>query len=139
MKKQGIGSFYLALTLLLSIAGCAPADGVGTTDAALAEAAVASRKLDYNENTGLYDGLKSGRMVPKMNGKVFYVFGGKMPVTFPHERHQAAEIACSECHTGKVSKMMATNQDAGHEYCVSCHRQRNIDITCGSCHTGNNP
>jgi len=139
MQKFGIESLYLSLTLLLSITGCAPSHGVGNADAALAEAAVANPKLDYHETTGLYDGQKSGKMAPKMNGKAFYVFGEKMPVAFPHERHQDAGIACSECHTDNVSKLMAINKDTGHDYCVSCHRQRNMDITCGSCHTGNNP
>ncbi|MBI4521713.1 MAG: cytochrome c3 family protein [Gemmatimonadetes bacterium] len=54
---------------------------------------------------------------------------------FPHMRHIAAELECSECH-GAVEEMtvVTLNQRLTMGWCVSCHREREARTDCAVCH-----
>jgi hypothetical protein len=57
-------------------------------------------------------------------------------VRFPHMRHIAAEIDCTECH-GAVAEMAVieeVNQPLGMGWCISCHLENDASRDCAVCH-----
>ncbi len=56
-------------------------------------------------------------------------------VYFEHWPHIKAQIACQTCH-GPVETMerLSINSNLTMNYCVSCHRQRQVSIDCAICH-----
>ena len=57
-------------------------------------------------------------------------------VHFPHMRHVAANVDCTECH-GPVQEMgviVEVNQPLSMGWCVSCHVERDAARDCAVCH-----
>ena len=56
-------------------------------------------------------------------------------VFFEHWPHVRAEIGCQACH-GPVETMdhMPTTRALTMDFCVACHRARNVSIDCAVCH-----
>lgn len=57
-------------------------------------------------------------------------------VHFPHMRHIAAGVDCTECH-GEVKEMGVieeVNQPLAMGWCVSCHKEREASTDCAACH-----
>lgn len=54
---------------------------------------------------------------------------------FPHMRHIAAGLECSQCH-GAVQEMtvVTLNQRLTMGWCVGCHREREVRTDCAVCH-----
>lgn len=123
MNKYTRLAMYSSLILFfLFLYGCAQPKTIGNVSP--------DANTEYPEET---TGRKNA--APKMSGEKIYVFGKRTPVIFPHKQHQDAQIACSECHTGNVAKMMAIDKDTGHYYCISCHRASNLGAKCAICHS----
>jgi hypothetical protein len=56
-------------------------------------------------------------------------------VYFEHAPHIKSRIVCQTCH-GPVETMerLSNNTNLTMDYCVSCHRQRQVSIDCVICH-----
>ncbi|GMR13761.1 MAG: hypothetical protein BMS9Abin29_1977 [Gemmatimonadota bacterium] len=58
-------------------------------------------------------------------------------VRFPHLRHVAAQVDCTECH-GQVAEMVQVIekpvQKLSMGWCVSCHKEREVSRDCAVCH-----
>ena len=57
-------------------------------------------------------------------------------VTFPHMRHVAAQVDCTECH-GPVPDLGVIEEPAQRlsmGWCVSCHIERDASRDCAVCH-----
>ncbi len=58
-------------------------------------------------------------------------------VNFPHMRHVAAQVDCTECHgqvaetAGMIEKPV---QKLSMGWCVSCHKEREVSRDCAVCH-----
>ena len=58
-------------------------------------------------------------------------------VKFPHMRHVAAQVDCTECH-GQVAEMAGVIEEPVQRltmgWCVSCHKEREASRDCAVCH-----
>ena len=58
-------------------------------------------------------------------------------VQFPHMRHVAAQVDCTECH-GLVAETAGVIEEPVQRlsmgWCVSCHKERNVSRDCAVCH-----
>ncbi|MBI2932567.1 MAG: cytochrome c3 family protein [Planctomycetes bacterium] len=56
-------------------------------------------------------------------------------VIFSHKTHQAAKLACSECHAGiEHSEAVTENVRVGKDACMTCHARRGKSNDCAVCH-----
>lgn len=53
-------------------------------------------------------------------------------VTFPHQLHLRAGVACSECHGDVENDQL--NPPLSMQQCVTCHEQRESQRNCSACH-----
>ncbi|RJO65953.1 MAG: cytochrome c family protein [Myxococcales bacterium] len=55
-------------------------------------------------------------------------------VFFPHYRHIAKGVQCTECH-GEIEQVDRLRQATFYMgMCINCHRRKNAPITCVACH-----
>lgn len=57
-------------------------------------------------------------------------------VRFPHMRHVAAAVDCTECHgqVDEIGVIEEVNQPLAMGWCVTCHEEREASTDCASCH-----
>jgi len=56
-------------------------------------------------------------------------------VRFDHAPHIRASVECTTCH-GDLATMGVAQRVVDHtmQFCVSCHKQKNVSTDCGTCH-----
>ena len=65
--------------------------------------------------------------------KVFYL---PEHVLFNHQRHIRRQIACQNCHGAVEQQDRLKGQAFRMGFCVTCHRQRNVNLDCWlACHS----
>jgi hypothetical protein len=90
---------------------------------------IAEDKPTIVEITALYDkGLD-------LHWQRVYGWTEEAHVRFNHAPHLRAEVACSACH-GDLSRMTVAERAVDHtmEFCVDCHREKEVSTDCLTCH-----